>query len=180
MRLNGDKTIKVAFDSDVSWPLTWYLRDYPQRVFFAENPSQSLNDSPVIIVGAKNWGSVEPYLGNNYEYTEHTFLWWPMEEYRKFSWNALFGDPNVPPEQRRGLGNSDVREALWNIFFYRDYEKYGQVFGGTYTAGEWPLRHNLRLYIRKDVMPLMWDYGVGAVAVGGAHLAARRERLCDQ
>ena len=167
MRLNGDKTIKVAFDSDVSWPLTWYLRDYPQRVFFAENPSQSLNDSPVIIVGAKNWGSVEPYLGNNYEYTEHTFLWWPMEEYRKFSWNALFGDPNVPPEQRRGLGNSDVREALWNIFFYRDYEKYGQVFGGTYTAGEWPLRHNLRLYIRKDVMPLMWDYGVGAVAVGG-------------
>ncbi len=166
MRLSGDKNIKVAFDSDVSWPLTWYLRDYPQRVFFGENPSQSLNESPVVIVGAKNWNSVEPYLGNNYEYTEHTFLWWPMEEYRKFSWNALLGDPNVPPEQRRGLGNPDVRQALWNIFFYRDYEKYGQVFGGTYTAGEWPLRHNLRLYIRNDVMPTMWDYGVGAIAVG--------------
>ncbi len=167
MRLNGDKSIKVAFDSDVSWPLTWYLRDYPQRVFFGENPSQSLNDSPAIIVGAKNWDSVEPYLGNNYEYTEHTFLWWPMEEYRNISWNALLGDPNVPPDQRRGLGNADVREALWNIFFYRDYEKYGQVFGGTYTEGEWPLRHNLRLYVRNDVMPTMWDYGVGAVAVGG-------------
>ena len=166
MRLNGDKSIKVAFDSDVSWPLTWYLRDYPQRVFFGENPSQSLNDSPVIIVGAKNWGSVEPYLGNNYEYTEHTFLWWPMEDYRNFSWNALLGDPNMPAEQRRGLGNPDVRQALWDIFFYRDYEKYGEVFGGTYTAGEWPLRHNLRLYMRNDVMPTMWDYGVGAVAVG--------------
>ena len=34
LRLNGDKSIKVAFDNDVSWPLTWYLRDYPQRVFF--------------------------------------------------------------------------------------------------------------------------------------------------
>ncbi len=166
MRLNGDKSIKVAFDNDVSWPMTWYLRDYPQRVFFGENPSQSLNDSPVILVGAQNWDSVEPYLGNNYEYTEHTFLWWPMEEYRNLSWNTLFGDLNMPPEQRRGLGNPDVREAYWDIFFYRDYEKYGQVFGGTYTAGEWPLRHNLRLYIRNDVMPTMWDYGVGAVAVG--------------
>ncbi|MFN2138372.1 MAG: flippase activity-associated protein Agl23, partial [Candidatus Promineifilaceae bacterium] len=166
MRLYGDKSIKVAFDSDVSWPLTWYLRDYPQRVFFGENPSQSLNDSPVIIVGAQNWNSVEPYLGNNYEYTEHTFLWWPMEEYRNISWNAILGDPATPPESRRGLGNPEVREALWDIFFYRDYEKYGQVFGGIYTAGEWPLRHNLRLYIRNDVLPTMWDYGVGAVAAG--------------
>ena len=166
MRLYGDKSIKVAFDNDVSWPMTWYLRDYPQRVFFGENPSQSLNDSPIILVGAQNWDSVEPYLGNNYEYTEHTFLWWPMEEYRNLSWNTLFGDLTMPADQRRGLGNPDVRQAYWDIFFYRDYEKYGQVFGGTYTAGEWPLRHNLRMYIRNDVMPTMWDYGVGAVAVG--------------
>ena len=90
-----------------------------------------------------------------------------MEEYRKISWNAILGDPNVPKEQRRGLGDPDVRQALWDIFFYRDYEKYGQVFGGTYTAGEWPLRHNLRLYIRKDTLPTLWDYGVGAIAAGG-------------
>ncbi len=167
MRLNGDKGIKVAFDSDVSWPLTWYLRDYPNRVFFGDNPNQDLNQSPVIIVGARNWDKVEPYLGNNYEYTEHTFLWWPMEEYRQISLNAIFGDPNAAASERRGLGNADVRQALWDIFFYRDYEKYGQVFGGTYTAGEWPLRHNLRLYIRKDILPTLWDYGVGAVAAGG-------------
>lgn len=167
MRLNGDKGIKVAFDSDVSWPLTWYLREYPNRVFFGDNPNQDLNQAPIIIVGARNWDKVEPYLGNNYESTEHTFLWWPMEEYRNISWNAILGDPNTPEEQRRGLGNPDVRQALWDIFFYRDYQKYGQVFGGTYTTGEWPLRHNLRLYIRKDTLPTLWDYGVGAVAAGG-------------
>ena len=89
-----------------------------------------------------------------------------MEEYRNISWNALIGDRSMPADQRRGLGNSEVRQALWDIFFYRDYEKYGEVFGGTYTAGEWPLRHNLRLYIRKDAIPTMWDYGVGAVTVG--------------
>ncbi len=165
LRLHGDKSIKVAFDSDVSWPLTWYLRDYPNRVFFGTNPSQALNESPVVIVGAQNWDVVEPYLGNNYESTEHTFLWWPMEDYRRFSWNALLGDPQMPADQRRGLGNPAVREALWDIFFFRNYEKYGEVFGGTYTAGEWPLRHNLRMYVRKDVLASLWDYGVGAVAV---------------
>lgn len=168
LRMYGDKSIKVAFDSDVSWPLTWYLRDYPNRVFFGESPSQTLNESPIIIVGAQNWDAVEPYLGDNYESSEHTFLWWPMEDYRRFSWNALLGDPQVPADQRRGLGSADVRQALWDIFFFRDYQKYGEVFGGTYTAGEWPLRHNLRMYIRKDALANLWDYGVGAVAVAEA------------
>lgn len=163
MRLYGDKSIKVAYDSDVSWPYTWYLRDYPNRVFFGDNASQSLNESPVVIVGRKNWESVDPFLSNNYTHHDYTFLWWPMEDYRRFSWNAIFGNPQ--DEVRRGLGNPGVRQALWDIFFHRDYTKYGQVFGGTYTAGQWPLRHDLRMYIRNDVRADLWDYGVGAVSV---------------
>ncbi len=163
MRLYGDKSIKVAYDSDVSWPFTWYLRDYPNRVFFGENPSQSLNDSPVVLVGNNNWDKVDPFLTNNYTSNEYTFLWWPMEDYRRFSWNAVFGDPTM--DSPRGLGNPDVRQALWDIFFYRDYTKYGEVFGGNFTAGEWPLRHEMRLYVRNDVLANIWDYGVGATTV---------------
>ncbi len=162
MRLEGDKSIKVAYDSDVSWPYTWYLRDYPNRVFFGDNPTQTLNESPVVIVGGRNWDKVDPFLANNYTYRQYTFLWWPMEEYKRWSWNALFGNPE--DEVRRGIFNPDVRQALWDIFFHRDYRKYGEVFGGTYTAGEWPLRHELRLYIRKDVAADLWDYGVGGVS----------------
>jgi predicted membrane-bound mannosyltransferase/DNA-binding beta-propeller fold protein YncE len=163
MRQYGDTSIKVAYDSDVSWPFTWYLRDYPNRVFFGENPTQSLNESPVVIVGSRNWDKVDPFLANNYTSHDYTFLWWPMEDYRRFSWNALLGDANTEP--RRGLGNPDVRQALWDIFFYRDYTKYGEVFGGTFTAGEWPLRHELRLYVRNDVLANIWDFGVGATTV---------------
>ncbi|MEM7115580.1 MAG: flippase activity-associated protein Agl23 [Chloroflexota bacterium] len=163
MRLNGDKGIRVAFDNDVSWPFTWYLREYPNRNYFGENPSQTLNESPVIIVGRKNWDAVDPYLSKNYEYREYTFLWWPMEEYRNISWNGVFGTQTT----ERGLGNPGVRQALWDIFFYRDYQRYGEIFGGTYTSSEWPLRHPLRLYIRKDVVGELWDYGVGAVSIAG-------------
>lgn len=167
LRLYGDKSIKVAYDSDVSWPYTWYLRDYPNKVFFGDNASQSLNDSPVVIVGRKNWENVDPFLANNYVKHEYTYLWWPMEEYRRFSWNAIFGYGQPEDQPRRGLGNPDVRQALWDIFWHRDYTKYGQVFGGIYTAGQWPVRHDLRLYIRKDVLADLWDYGVGAVSAAG-------------
>lgn len=163
MRLYGDKSIRVSYDSDVSWPLTWYLRDYPNKNFFGDNASQDLTQSPVVIVGSKNWNAVDPYLANDYTQHAYTFLWWPMEDYRRFSWNAIFGDPTAA-EARRGLGNPGVRQALWDIFFYRDFRKYGEIFGGTYTAGQWPLRHELRLYIRNDVLADLWDYGVGAVS----------------
>ncbi|MCP4428274.1 MAG: hypothetical protein GY803_27615, partial [Chloroflexi bacterium] len=165
MRMHGDKSIKVAFDNDVSWPFTWYLRDYPNRAYFGENPSHSVTESPIVLVGSLNWGKVEPYLGANYQEWTYTFLWWPMEDYRKFSWNAIFGDPNQA--ERRGLGNPNVRQALWDIFFYRDYAKYGEVFGGAYTAGEWPLRHEMKMYIRNDVLANLWDYGIGAVSAVG-------------
>ena len=165
MRLYGDRSIKVAYDSDVSWPYTWYLRDYPNKVYFGDNASQSLNESPVVIVGSKNWANVDPFLANNYIKHDYTFLWWPMEEYRKFSWSALLGNPS--DETRRGIANTDVRQALWDIFWQRDYTKYGEVFGGTYTAGQWPVRHDLRLYIREDVLAELWDHGVGAVSAAG-------------
>jgi len=165
MRLNGDKTLNVAFDNDSSWPFTWYLRDYNNRAYFGETPGNTLTESPIIIVGNTNWGKVEPILGDDYQESTHTFLWWPMEDYRNLSWNAILGDPNAADELKRGLGNADVRQALWDIFFYRDYTKYGEVFGGTYTAGEWPLRHELKLYIRKDTLATLWDYGSGATAV---------------
>ncbi|MEZ4589894.1 MAG: TIGR03663 family protein [Chloroflexota bacterium] len=169
MRLHGDKSIRVAFGgSGVSWPFTWYMREYPNRVYFGETPSATLNESPVIIVGRSNWDEVDRLLGNNYTYRTYTYLWWPMEEYRNISWAAILGDPNRPEGvERRGLLNPNVREALWDIFFYRDFTRYSQVFGGTLTDGQWPLRDDLRLYVRKDVLADLWDYGIETVGAPG-------------
>jgi len=178
-RLYGDKSIDVAFDNDSSWPYTWYLRDYPNRTYFGANPNRNIKESPAIIVGSQNWGKVEPILGNDYQSNTYTFLWWPMEDYRKLAtkvcaedecdrrinWNAILGDPDVEPELRRGLGNPNVRQALWDIFFFRNYDKYGQVFGGEFSSGQWPLKHQLRLYLRKDVLANLWDHGIEAASI---------------
>jgi sugar lactone lactonase YvrE len=164
LRLHGDRSLKVAYDNISSWPYTWYLRDYPNRLYFGETPGRNIADYPVIIVGDNNYSKVEPLVQDDYEVSTHTFIWWPMEEYRRISWSAIVGDPNVPAEERRGLGRAGVRQALWDIFWYRDYTRYGEVFGGRYAASEWPLRRPLRLYIRKDVYAQLWDYGAAAIA----------------
>ncbi|MFN2189034.1 MAG: 6-bladed beta-propeller, partial [Candidatus Promineifilaceae bacterium] len=164
MRLHGDKSISVAYDNDSSWPYTWYLREYPNRQYFGENPTRAITDSPVVISGSHNWNSVEPILGDDYDARTYTFLWWPMEEYRKISWDAIFGTQNGESDSHGGIADPQVRQAIWDIIAYRDYDKYAEVFGGDYSPGQWPLRHELRMYIRKDVLASIWDHGIDAVA----------------
>jgi predicted membrane-bound mannosyltransferase len=47
-RTAGDKMIEVAYDSDVSWPLEWYMREYPNRKFYGEQPTRENLDVPII------------------------------------------------------------------------------------------------------------------------------------
>ncbi len=162
LRLHGDNSLKVAFDDISSWPYLWYLRDYPNRLYFGGTPARNVTEYPVIIAGDNNWTKVDQLIGNDYEYSTHTFIWWPMEEYRKIGWSAILGDPQAAPETRRGLGTANVRRALWDIFWHRDYRRYGQVFGGSYADSQWPLRRPLRLYVGKDVYTQLWDYGATA------------------
>jgi predicted membrane-bound mannosyltransferase/sugar lactone lactonase YvrE len=166
-RLYGDNSIKVAYGgSGVAWPFTWYMRQYPGSVYFGETPSASLQDSPVIIAGRSSWDQADNVLGNDYSYKTYTYLWWPMEDYRQINWNAILGDPSLPEDSvKRGLGNPDVRQAIWDIWFYRNFAKYDQTFGRTHTDNQWPLRDELRLYIRNDVMAQLWDHGISPVSV---------------
>jgi DNA-binding beta-propeller fold protein YncE len=179
VRLNGDLTMEVIYDNESSWPYTWYLRNFTNRRYVGETFTPDIGNAPALLIGNNNWSKVEPYLRDNYDYQTYTYLWWPMEEYRQFGWEALLGNPDLlskstwesqgyapaPHEIRRGLGNAEVRHALWDIFFYRDYTQYGQTFDRTFNLGAWPLRDEVRLYIRKDVKANLWDYGVAATAV---------------
>ncbi len=151
MRMNGDLGIRIAFDNDVSWPFWWYLRNYPNKVYFAENPSRDSLDVPIALVGDKNWAKVDPYVGNRFHVFEYTFVWWPMEDYKNLTWDRLKG----------ALTNPEMRVALWDILVNRDYTRYAEVTGRDFSLASWPLRHQMRLYVRKDVAAQLWDYGVG-------------------
>ena len=166
-RTVGDKMIRVAYDNDSTWPLEWYMREYPNRVYYGENPTREALDSPIVIVGSANESKVKPYLGDQYTRFNYRLVWWPIEDYKNQTLQKLWqtyvtGPPPADPvletaegqAQRRAIA-ADNRRKLLKIIFYRDYEDY--------DLNEWPFVHRFALYIRNDVLNEVWDYQSGPI-----------------
>lgn len=139
-RTVGDKMIEVAYDSDVSWPLEWYMREYPNRKFYGETPTRESMDVPIVLAGDKNDGKVQPFMGDRYYRFKRRLVWWPNQQYMDLSLNRI----------REILTTPEQREILWDILYYREYPR---------TPDDWYHVHNFYLYIRKDIAAQIWDFG---------------------
>ena len=106
-RLYGDKSIAVAYDNDALYPFWWYLRDYPNKVWFGDNITKDLRNSPVILVGSANFAKIEPLVRDDYIMYEYKRMWWPMEAYRNQSIASVW----------QMLKNPALRAGLWDIWF---------------------------------------------------------------
>lgn len=141
-RTGQGKAMKVAYDSEVSWPMTWYLRDYPG--FFGDTPNRgSVDQAAVVVVGPKNWHKVETYLGADYSRYEVIRMWWPMESYKNLTLERIWG----------AISDPQMRQAIWNILWSRDYTRYAQLDQQALNPPvKWPLEERMRVYIRKDLI----------------------------
>ncbi|MBC8446898.1 MAG: TIGR03663 family protein, partial [Chloroflexi bacterium] len=145
-RTVGDKQIKIAYDDDSTWPLEWYMREYPNAVFYGANPTSEALDAPVVVVGSKNEAKARPYLGDKYYRRVYRLVWWPVEDYKSLTWQKLW----------EGIKDPAARQRFWDVVWKRKYR---------YSLSEWPHRHNFYLYVRKDVAAQMWDRGAAPIAV---------------
>lgn len=148
-RTTDSLDIVVAYDDDVSWPMTWYLRNFRQQRFYGGQPTRDLLQAPVIIAGDNNWSKVEPLLGDAYNSYEYIRMWWPMQEYFGLTGERVWG----------ALALAEYRQALWSIWWNRDYTRYGQLNGVNYDLASWPVVDRMRFYVRKDLAAQMWDFG---------------------
>jgi uncharacterized protein (TIGR03663 family) len=139
-RTVGDKMIEVAYDSDVTWPLEWYMREYPNRKFYGDSPTREELNVPVVLAGDKTDAKVQPFLGDRYHKFKRRLVWWPNQEYMGLTWERIFDI----------LGSPEKREILWKILYFREYPR---------TPDDWYHVHNMYLYVRKDVAQQLWDYG---------------------
>ncbi len=151
MRTQDGLGLKVAYDSDVAWPMTWYLRDYTNQSYYGDQPTREALDAPVVISGPKHWSKVESLLGDRYYKFEYIRMVWPMQEYFGLNWQRI----------SYALTSAQYRQALWNIWYRRDYTLYGQLTNTNYDLSQWPVSERMRLYVRKDIASQIWSYGVG-------------------
>ncbi len=150
-RLYGDKSIKFAFDDDVRYPFWWYGRDYPNRYDFDKTITKSLRDYPIILVGAKHWAQLESVVADKYYAYTYKRMWWPMQDYFN----------QTPKSIWEALKKPEMRAALWDIWYNRDYTKYAAVSGNQgLTLATWSPADDMRMYIQKDVAAQIWELGL--------------------
>jgi len=157
-RTAGEHALKVAYDSDSSWPFSWYLRDYANAVFVPASPTRDQLSVPVIVGGSASWTTFEAILGDKYDKQTLHLIWWPTEDYKGKS-----GKNITLEEVANAFSDAKMRRALWDIWLNRDYKLYDEITKKKHTPDNWPLVHDFRLYVRKDISSQMWDQHIGPV-----------------
>jgi len=146
--------VKVAYGEHGSWPLTWYMVDYPAAYFYGTSPNaDTLLDCPVVIAGSREWGVVEAILQDEYIKFDYVYLWWPVQDYFNLTPQRLWSAVSEP----------ELRRALWDILWQRDYARYAALKSpdNPFTLKTWPYREDFRLYVRRDLALETWPEVLG-------------------
>ncbi len=158
-RITDGKELRFAYDNEVSWPYSWYFRDYPSAVYVDTNPTvQNLDDSIFVVVGDGKLGKVEPILEDRYLHREYMRMWWPMQEYFNLTPERLLNVLDLSPENSAGAA---LRRGIFDIWWSRDYEQYGLATDKDFSLSNWPVSDRMHIYIRKDFAAQIWEYGLG-------------------
>jgi len=159
LRMTDGKDLKFAYDNEVSWPYSWYFRDYPNAVFVGANPTvQNLDDAIFVVVGDSNRGKVEPILEDRYLRRDYMRLWWPMQEYFNLTPERLLNVLDFSPANPDA---AKIRQGIFDIWWSRDYSTYGEATDKDFSITNWPVADRMHVYIRKDFASQIWEYGVG-------------------
>jgi uncharacterized protein (TIGR03663 family) len=149
-RTVGDKQIQVAYDNDSLYPYWWYFRDYPNKVWYTDKPTRDLLNSPIILASNENYSKVDALTKNDYIKYDYLRLLWPMQDYYYLTMDRIV----------YAFTNPEMRSALFDIWLNRDYSKYALIKGRSdLSDATWQPSDSIRMYIRKDIVSDIWNYG---------------------
>ncbi len=154
--------LAFVYDNEVSWPYSWYFREFNNATYAGESPNaQMLDNAVVAVVGEANRSKFEPLLDDNYFRREYIRLWWPMQDYFNMTPSRL-GNTFQPTAD-----SAQVRRGLWDIWWARDFEAYGEATNRDFSLTGWPVSDRMHVYVRKDFAAQIWDLGIGEGTVPG-------------
>jgi sugar lactone lactonase YvrE len=185
LRTTGGNGMVVAYDNKVRYPYWWYMRQFPNKVDFDQNPTrEALQNALVIAAGSENVAKLTPIVRDNYFQSNYMVLWWPTMDYWSLKWDAIASErvtaltPNgttsakvspmnvfsyleyVWPHIRPFFTDPKVRNAVWQIWFNRDYTAWAALTkNNTYTLTNWGTSEAMTFYVRKDIVSKLWPYG---------------------
>ncbi len=157
-RTTNGLDIRFAWGGN-AWPASWYFRHLRNAVFFGENPSpQALNDAVAVYASADIRPRVEPLLEDRYMRFDYTRMWWPMQDYFGLTAQRVQNILDFSAENRQA---AVLRQGLFDIWWARDYTRYGEATGGNFSLSSWPVSETMSLYVRRDIAAQIWSLGTG-------------------
>ncbi|MDX1383908.1 MAG: NHL repeat-containing protein, partial [Thermoanaerobaculia bacterium] len=133
------REVRIAYDADSAWPLTWYLRHRREASFLAPVPALDMEDPPIVLAGPGSRDVLWPFLGRDYARRELTLLAWPLERLTKFGLTDLASSVVDPA----------VRRAAWSYVVDRELPESRQ--------DRWPNRRDLLVYVPGDLLADAWQ-----------------------
>ncbi|MCE7947347.1 MAG: TIGR03663 family protein [Chloroflexi bacterium CFX4] len=177
-RTTDGMAIRVGYDNEVSWPGSWYFRNFPNGRYLGDLTGgiPDIDQYVALMVGANNSTKIAAQVGDKFYRFDMIRLWWPMQEYFGLTLKRV-DDAFADPEMTR---------ALWDIWWNRDYTTYTRAYqrmtgntGTSFTLDKWPVSDRLAFFVRKDVAAQLWDFGVGTARVSGLPEDPFAELRCD-
>ncbi len=168
-RISGDKSIQVAYSSDTLYPYWWYFRDYPNHRWYQANPTRDLRDFPIVIAGEDVFSKIDTVLGDNFIKYETIRLWWPNQDYYNLTWNRIWG----------AIKDPKMRSAVFNIWLNRDYSEYATLTSqtGVLSPETWSPAAKMRVYIRRDIVSEIWEFGASPAVLSPAETDPYAEKM---
>lgn len=151
----GYNDLVIAYDAGgetqgVSWPLKWYLREFPNaRPYYSAD--ETLLDASVIIADPQSYAQAEAATGQVYYQVNAPRMVWPNQDYFDLTWVRL----------REMLARRDLRAAIFRIWLERDYSLYAKATGETgFDLPNWKFTDPMRVFIRKTDAQKVWEYNL--------------------
>ena len=141
IQLTGGDEIRVAYDNHAAYPYWWYLRRYPNAQDVGATPGRELLEYPVVFAGEENYAKFEAFLGDDYSSLVYERMWWPIQDYFNLSWESI----------KNALIDPEMRNALWKIWFDRDYRTYARLKGEDLSPRGWQPASKMKMYVHNDL-----------------------------
>lgn len=164
-RVADGRGLVVAWDNLVSWPYSWYFRDFPNARYVGENPTpENLRDALAVVVGQGNLGVVEPLLEDRYHRYEYIRMWWPMQDYFGMTAGRIANFLDFSPDNAPAAA---MRQAVFDIWWARDYSAYARATDRDFSLAQWPVSDRMVLFLRRDVIAGINGEWPDGAATGG-------------
>ena len=99
-----------------------------------------------------------------------------MQDYFGLSADRIAGLLDFSPANADAAA---LRQAVFDIWWSRDYSAWGRLKGRSYDLAQWPVADRMVLFLRKDTAARIWDLGSGDGSVFNP-LAALPPNLCNE